>query len=261
MSLAAAPTALIGYTGFVGSTLLRQRDFDCRFRSTDIGEAAGRRFSTVVCAGAPAQKWIANREPDADERNIRALMDVLGTLQCDRLVLISTVDVFAVPAGVDENSPVPSENLHPYGRHRLMLERFVADRFARPLVVRLAGLVGPGLRKNVIYDLHNGHNLAAVNPDAIFQFYPMVNLWADLEVALTAGLDLLHLTAEPTTVAEIAREGFGTALETRPAAPAPRYDMRSRHARLFGGVGGYQYSRREVIGAVRAYAQSEPKAS
>lgn len=261
MTVADSRSALIGYTGFVGGTLLRQRGFDRLFRSTTIEEARGGRFSTVICAGAPAQKWIANRDPEADERTIRTLIDVLGTLSCDRFVLISTVDVFTAPAGVDEASPVPAENLHPYGRHRLMLERFAADRFAQPLIVRLAGLVGPGLRKNVIYDLHNGHNLDAVNGDAVFQFYPMVNLWADLQVALAAGLELVHFTAEPTSVADIARDGFGTTLPTANGGTAPRYDMCSRHARLFGGTDRYQYSRREVISAVRAYAQSEPKAS
>jgi hypothetical protein len=120
--------------------------------------------------------------------------------------------------------------------------------------------VGPGLRKNVIYDLHHGNNLAAIDAAAVYQFYPMVNLWPDLQVSLSAGLSLVHLTAEPTSVADIAREGFGISFEGTGSGPAPRYDIRSRHAAVFGGTNGYQYSRREVIGAVRAYAQSEPKA-
>ena len=37
---------------------------------------------------------------------------------------------------------------------------------------------------------------------------------------------------------------------------APRYDLRSRHANLFGGRNGYVYSARESIMAIRAYAQS-----
>ena len=46
--------ALIGHSGFVGSSLLRQRPFEARFRSTDIAEARGRTCDLVVCAGAPA---------------------------------------------------------------------------------------------------------------------------------------------------------------------------------------------------------------
>ena len=46
----------------------------------------------------------------------------------------------------------------------------------------------------------------------------------------------------------------------KPVANAPaRYDMRTRYAALFGGAGDYQYSWRESIQAIRAYAQSEPR--
>ena len=35
--------------------------------------------------------------------------------------------------------------------------------------------------------------------------------------------------------------------------------MRTRHAQIFGAPGYYQYSSRETIQAIRAYAQSEPR--
>lgn len=251
--------ALIGSSGFVGSTLLRQTRFDALYRSTNIAEIDGRGFDTVVCAAAPAQKWIANREPEADRRNIEALIAHLDTLHCRRFVLVSTVDVFREPVGVDEDSPVDEGDLHAYGLHRRLLERFCAQRFDHCLVVRLPGLVGPGLRKNAIFDFLNGNNLHAIDARGVFQFYPMVNLWADLQRALEAGLPLVHLAAEPVGVAEVAREGFGLAFDNQLANPPARYDLRSRHAALFGGQGAYAYSRRETLLAIRAYAQSEPR--
>mgnify|MGYP001247268408 CR=1 FL=1 len=250
--------ALIGHTGFVGSTLLRQRQFEARFRSTDIAGIENGSFDCLVCAGAPAQKWIANREPQADLENIERLMGHLEQVRCGTFVLISTVDVFGNPAGVDENSIPDAAGLHPYGRHRLLLEQFVAGSFERHLIVRLPGLVGPGLRKNVIFDFLNGNNLHAIDSRGLFQFYPMVNLWYDIRTALDAGLKLVHLTAEPVGVAEVSEAGFGRPFDnTLDGAPA-RYDFRSVHAALFGGQGSYQYSRRESIQAIRAYAQSEP---
>lgn len=251
--------ALIGASGFVGSTLLRQTRFDALYRSTNIAEIDGQCFDTVVCAAAPAQKWIANREPEADRRNIDALIAHLDTLQCRRFVLVSTVDVFREPLGVDEDSAVDEADLHPYGLHRRLLERFCAQRFERCLVVRLPGLVGPGLRKNAIFDFLNDNNLHAIDARGVFQFYPMVNLWADLQRALEAGLSLLHLAGEPVSVADVAREGFGRSFDHQLASPPVRYDLRSRHAALFGGQGVYAYSRRETMLAIRAYAQSEPR--
>lgn len=250
--------ALIGFSGFVGSTLLAQARFDARYRSTNIGEIEGRTFDSVVCAAAPAQKWIANRDPETDWRNIEALIAHLQRLRCRRFVLISTVDVFRNPSGVDENSPVDESGLQPYGLHRRRLEQFVERHFPGHLIVRLPGLVGPGLRKNVVFDLLNDNSLEAIDSRGVFQFYPMVNLWYDLRTALAAGLTLLHLTAEPLGVAEIARQGFGRPFDNRLAAPPARYDLQTRHARLFGAAGRYQYSARESLQAIRAYAQSEP---
>ncbi len=251
--------ALIGYSGFVGQTLLRQTTFKHLYRSTNIDEIRGGKFDTVICAGAPAQKWIANREPQADLAKIQTLMNHLGTIQCKKMVLISTVDVFLSAEGVDENTPVIEAGLHAYGLHRRMLETFVQDTFAQSLVVRLPGLVGPGLRKNVIFDFLNDNNLSAIDSRGIFQFYPMVNLWSDIQQCQRQELSLVHLTAEPISVHDVAAEGFGLAFDN-PAHPIPaRYDMRSIHAQALGGGEHHQYNKRETLFAIRAYAQSEPR--
>jgi hypothetical protein len=250
--------ALIGATGFVGTTLLKQAPFPARYRSTNIAEIIGQSFDIVVCAAAPAQKWIANREPEADRATITGLIEHLTSVRCRMFVLISTVDVYSNPIGIDEETPVAESGLHAYGLHRRLLEKFVHDHFPDHLIVRLPGLVGPGLRKNVIFDFLNDNNLHAIDSRGVFQFYPMVNLWYDIQTALAAGLRLVHLTAEPVGVAEVAAAGFGKRFEQILATPPAAYDLCSRHAELFGGRGAYQYSKRETIQAIRAYAQSEP---
>ncbi len=252
-------SALIGHSGFVGTTLKRQRAFDHLFRSTDIADIAGHAFDLVICAAAPAQKWIANAEPDEDAANLDRLMSHLGTFSCERFVLISTADVFKTPVGVDEDTEPEITGLHAYGRNRLRLERFVALCFADTLILRLPGLVGPGLRKNVIYDLLNNNNFAAIDSRGVFQFYPMVKLWADIAMGLARRLTMLHLTAEPVSVEEVAREGFGFDFTQHLAGAPANYDFRSRHAAEFGSDGPYQYSRRETLLAIRTYAQSEPR--
>ncbi|MEO5902437.1 MAG: NAD-dependent epimerase/dehydratase family protein, partial [Gemmatimonadaceae bacterium] len=143
--------ALIGNTGFIGGTLLRARNFDSCFNSGNIETMRNRGFRTVVCAGARAEKWKANREPEIDRAGIDALCDVLRTVKAERFVLISTVDVFADPENVDELSEVTLEDLHAYGRNRRHLETFVVDRFPT-IILRLPGVYGHGLRKNVIHD-------------------------------------------------------------------------------------------------------------
>jgi hypothetical protein len=249
---------LVGYTGFVGSTLLKQASFESLYRSNNIAEIAGKFFDIVVCAGAPAQKWIANIKSEEDLEKIEGLITHLKLMRCKTFVLISTVDVFKCPLGVDESTSIDEEGLHAYGLHRRLLEKFVESHFQNHLIVRLPGLVGPGLRKNAIFDFLNDNNLHAIDSRGVFQFYPMVNLWYDIQTALNVGLKLVHLTAEPISVADISAQGFSKPFAQAQENSPATYDLRTQYAKIFGASGHYQYGRRETIQAVRAYAQSEP---
>jgi dTDP-4-dehydrorhamnose reductase len=249
--------ALIGFSGFVGSTLLRQATFESLYRSTNIFAINNKSFDSVVCAGAPAQKWIANSDPTSDLQQIDELIAHLKTIKCKLFILISTVDVFKYPQGVNELSVIDETELQAYGLHRLHLEKFVENHFPEYLIVRLPGLVGPGLKKNVIFDFLNDNNLKAIESRSIFQFYPMINLWNDIQIALNAGLKLIHLTAEPISVADISRNVFGRVFDNVLPNPPVRYDMLTIHAKIYGATGNYQYSASETMNAVRNYAQSE----
>lgn len=249
--------ALIGYSGFVGSTLLKQRHFDSLYRSTNIDEIVGKSFDTVVCAGAPAQKWLANKDPVDDLQKIEALIEKLKTVSCHQFILISTVDVFQNPVNVDENSEIQTEGLHAYGLHRYYLEKFVTEHFPNALIVRLPGLVGPGLKKNIIYDFLHDNNISQIESRGIFQFYPMINLWFDINIALQNRLSLVHLTAAPLSVAEVAELGFGFEFSNHVQQMPGHYQVKSCHSSLFTGNEDYQYNKRESLMAIRSYAQSE----
>ena len=247
--------ALIGYTGFVGSTLLRQfSGFTDLYRSLNIEDIRGREFELVVCAGAPAQKWRANREPQADADGLERLWNAIRTVRCARFVLISTVDVYHHPIAVDENSPIDTASLQPYGLNRRILEMRVRDCFRRSHIVRLPGLVGPGLRKNVLFDLKHHRSLDAVDPRSQMQFYDMDLLWSDLGATLESGMDLVNLAVEPVVVGSIAREVFGVTLADLEGRSAQRYQMETVHAGSFGRSGRYRLSAAESQAAIARYA-------
>jgi len=252
--------ALIGYSGFVGSTLRRQTSFSHLYRSSNIGDVGKESYNLAVCCAAPAKKWLANQNPEEDKATIDLLISHLDKIDCQTFVLISTVDVFNTPIDVSESSPIDASKLQAYGLHRYELEEFVKQRFKRSLIVRLPGLVGPGLKKNIVFDLHNNNQVEKIDSAAVFQFYPMVNLWYDIQKALSAGLSLLHLTAAPIAVEKVAMDGFGKTFINRISEQSLRYDFRTCHAELFGGTGNYTYSAVASLQAIRAYAQSEPNA-
>lgn len=256
---APGPTALIGHTGFVGGNLDRQAAFTDRFRSSTIEAMRGREFTLVACAGAPGVKWKANREPEADRAAIERLVAVLDTVTADVVVLISTVDVYPAPRGVDEDTPIAPAEGHPYGRHRLWLEQRVAERF-KTVILRLPGLFGPGLRKNVIFDFLTGNALDQVNPRSTFQFYDLDRLWSDVGVARAAGLSLVNVATEPVSVADVARVGFGREFVNPDAPPAVHYDMRTRHAVAWGSNGPYLMDREAVLSGIAEFVASPRQA-
>jgi nucleoside-diphosphate-sugar epimerase len=246
-------SALVGYTGFVGSNLRGQAAFDVLVNSSNVDELRGSSFALVACAGARAEKWKANRDPAGDLAGLERLLSVLREVRADRFVLVSTIDVFEVPAGVDESAPADAR--HPYGRHRRMLEELCEDRFGAQ-VLRLPGLFGPGLRKNAVYDLLHDNQVEKIHPDSRYQFYDVRSLWADAEKAHQAGIRLLHLATEPLAMGEIATRCFGRKLRTPAGAPA-RYDVRSRHAQLWGGRNGYLRPRDEVLRGLERFVHEE----
>jgi nucleoside-diphosphate-sugar epimerase len=252
-------TALIGHSGFVGGNLARQWTPDRTFNSSTIEAFAGGRYELVVCAGTYAEKWRINAEPGPDLANIERLSAILATASIDRLVLISTVDVFPVPDGVDEDSPIDETVAQPYGRHRRWLERSLASRFPTT-VVRLAGLFGDGLKKNALFDLLHDHQVDRLNPEGTFQFYDIGRLWADLETAIEHRLPVIHLVTQPVALGDVARVVFGRALARSTTVPAAHYDCRTRHAPLFGGSGHYLSDQGEVLVAIRDFVERERRA-
>jgi nucleoside-diphosphate-sugar epimerase len=248
--------ALIGYTGFVGGNLLRQRSFDATFNSSNIEEISGRSFDLVVCAGARAEKWKANADPERDLDNIERLTRALEHVSARKLVVISTVDVFAQPIDVDEASPTPMTNLHAYGRNRRRLEQIAAGRFDAT-IVRLPGLYGPGLKKNAIHDLLYQHEIAKIDSRGVFQFYDVMRLWSDITIAIDNELPLVHLPTAPVSIAEVARRAFDMDF-TNEITPMPaRYDVRTRYAQLFGGAHCYIQSAAEELAGIKAFAAAE----
>lgn len=249
--------ALIGHTGFVGGNLAAQRPFDSFYNSKNIEDIAGRSFDLLVVSAMPAAMWIANKDPAADRAVLDRLVGCLRQVQAAQVVIMSTVAVYPNPIGVDEDSPIDETKQTPYGRHRLMLEQLAAGQFSNVLAVRLPGLFGPGLKKNALYDLLRNNELHKVNAAAIYQFYNLDRLWADISTALGAGIKVVNFGTEPISVRDVAREVFDLDFTNDPGTPPARFDMRSRHAALFGGSDGYLYDRRQVIEELRTFVERE----
>lgn len=243
---------IVGSRGFVGESLLSQGKFDGQFNRSNIAQLKGTCHELMVFTSAPAKKWLANSEPEADRENLSELLGHLGGVQVENLVLISTVDVYNSPIGVDETTPPDGSDPNYYGKNRLEFEHKIRDLFPQVLTIRLPGLIGPGLRKNAIYDLKFSNDIHKLNGASTFQFYPMRNLLNDIVKGLTLGVAALHLTAEPLKLGRIATEVFQLEIDEDQAS-AITYDFQSQYAGEWGSKGQYQYSAEQSMRAILEY--------
>jgi len=94
-------TALIGYTGFVGSNLADQYAFDDVYNSKNIADIEGQEYDLVVSAANRADMWRINQEGQQDLAEIKEYIGHIEKAKIKKLVLISTVGVYKTPNSAD----------------------------------------------------------------------------------------------------------------------------------------------------------------
>lgn len=86
-----------------------------------------------------------------------------------------------------------------------------------------------------------------VNPESTFQYYDLRQLSQDIEMAIDAGCDVIHLATAPVGAAKIHERLTGRSMPTT-GAKQHTEDMRTIHAAHFGATGPYLRSAEEVLG-------------
>lgn len=252
-------TALIGYTGFVGGNIADQHQFDDLYNSKNIGDIEGKEYDLVVSAANRAEMWRINQEPEVDRAEIEEYISHIKNVKIKKLVLVSTVGVYKNPNGATEDTEIDTEGLLPYGVNRYHLEQFCQQNFDTT-IVRLPGLFGKGLKKNVIFDLLNNNNVDRIHKDGVYQYYNLGNIWKDITVALDNGLPLVNLATPPVSTEEIAKECFGIEFTNAPSDVKPAFwDMHSKYADIYGGEGDYLYSKTTELADIKSFIESYNK--
>lgn len=250
-------TALIGYTGFVGGNIDKQHKFDDRYNSSNISEISGKEYDLVVSAANRAEMWRINQEPEKDLSEINEFISHIRQAKIGKLVLISTVGIYRNPNGANEDTPIETDGLTPYGLNRYHLEQFCRENFDTT-IIRLPGLFGDGLKKNVIFDLLHDNNIEKIHKDGVYQYYNLDNIWKDINIALNNDINLLNLAAEPVSTSEVAQYAFGLDFTNAPHDVKPAYwDMHSKYADLFNGEGNYLYTKQQELDDIKKFVNKQ----
>jgi nucleoside-diphosphate-sugar epimerase len=168
---------VIGAQGFVGSAFVRylkQRPVELiEVTRRNFAERAGIHADVVIQAACNSRKYLADEDPVADfELSVTHCLRSLRSFPASLHLHISSADVYADlanPSVTGEESPIDVANVSNYGLHKLMAEELVRHYASRWLIVRLAGMVGPGLRKNPVFDVLHDRPLR-IHPDSQYQF-------------------------------------------------------------------------------------------
>jgi nucleoside-diphosphate-sugar epimerase len=170
--------AVIGADGFVGSAfvaLLATRpevDLAQVTRASYAG-FSGNVYDVVVDASCNSRKYLADERPvDEFDQSVTHRLRTLHDFPARLCVHVSSVDVYSdlsTPETTAEDAVIDLALVSHYGLHKLLAEQLVRHYARRWLIVRLAGMVGPRLRKNPVYDILHCQPLR-IHPDSQYQF-------------------------------------------------------------------------------------------
>ena len=146
---------LVGYTGFVGSNIMANHNFDGLYNSSNIQDSYGLNPELCVYSAVRAEMFLANNDPELDFKLIEEAIENIKKINSKKIVLISTVAVYDETNKVDEDSVIDEDKCMPYGKNRLFLENWVRQNCKDYLIIRLPAIYGENLKKNFIYDMIN----------------------------------------------------------------------------------------------------------
>ena len=234
-------SALIGYTGFIGSNLLNFKKDIVKFNSKNIHNIRNQSFDTVICAATSSKIWIAKKKPTEDKKNIMSLIDDLKTIKANKFILISTSEVYGKKKNCLESN-VNLKNINTnYGLNRLMLETFIEKKFNNNFVLRLPIVYGKNFSKNCIYDLINNNEIHKLNGSDLIQIYNVANLKKDINFVIKNRIQKLNISSKPVKLSFLANKFFKIQLNSK--KNYRKINIKS----IYGQNNGYYFSQNKTL--------------
>ena len=221
--------ALIGFTGFIGSNLVKFRKSIDKYNSKNISSIKHNNYEIVICAGTSSKRWLANKFPKKDKKKILNLIKYLDKINVRKFVLISTCEVFGNNKNSNEKSKLNFSNKSEYAKNRIYLENFCKKRFKNILIIRLPIVYGKNFSKNFIFDLLNKKEIHKLNGRDKVQIYNVKNLVKHINYAIKENIKFLNISPPPIQMSFIAKRFFNINLGKY--SSFRNMDMRTIHAK------------------------------
>jgi len=225
---------ILGGKGFIGSAFVRY----CQAKGIDHAVITrenypayvGRSCDVFVNANGNSSKVLAERDPMADfDASVRSVRQTLLDFRIGCYAHLSSCDVYQ-----DCSSPLTSAedrldapaSLSKYGFHKRLAEQCVQHGAPNWLIFRLGGGVGPGLRKNAVFDILRGGPLW-LDPESRLQFLPTDFIPEALAQAMAAARrnEVFNLCGDGVVSLREAIAWSGKPVAVNPGAPRVNYDV------------------------------------
>jgi nucleoside-diphosphate-sugar epimerase len=237
---------LIGGYGFVGSAFARLlgrsgHEFHIITRQS-WSDFRGMSCDVLINANGNSKKFMADRDPKWEfDASVASVVASLADFKSSRYVLLSTGDVYPsqdTPDVTGEDQEINKRELSRYGLHKRVAEEIVQAVHPSALVMRMGGFVGPGLKKNAIYDILNGPEIW-LHPDSELQFISTDRaaelVWRLVELGVTN--DLINLGARGVVRIGDIQTRVGSKVPFASGAKRARFELNlAKLERLCGSV-------------------------
>jgi nucleoside-diphosphate-sugar epimerase len=168
---------VIGAKGFIGSAVAAEataRGYAVTAVDLDnYQELTGAEADLLINAAGNSRKFIDDQDPvKGYELSVTSVMNVLHDFRFKFYVQLSSGAVYpdeGDPRKNNEETLLQPSKMTRYGFHKWLAEQLVRHYAPKHLIVRMGGFVGPGLKKNALFDLLTGGPLF-VHPDSEFQY-------------------------------------------------------------------------------------------
>jgi nucleoside-diphosphate-sugar epimerase len=236
---------ILGGAGFVGSAYARLLgELDVPFTvvtRANYESLRGGACSVLINANGNSKKFLATRDPLWDfDASVRSVAASLQDFKAARYVFLSSGDVYHDPSSAvttREDQPVDLSRVSRYGLHKYLAEQLVRAGHPDWLVVRMGGFVGPGLKKNAIFDMLCGDPVW-LSPASALQF-----ISTDAAARLVWGLvradvrrEVVNLGAEGLLHLGAFHRAIGSASEFKAGTPTVRYELSLERLRRLSGA-------------------------
>lgn len=252
---------VIGGRGLVGSGFARV--LQARGEEFQIIDRAnydtlrGQRCDLLINANGNSRKPLAKQAPlEEFDLSVRSVRASLIDFPCETYVHISSCDVYpdcSSPNFTREDQILDPARQSPYGFHKYLAEQCVRHAAPRWIIARCGGFVGPGLRKNAIYDILHGGPLW-LDPASSLQFLHTTSAAkVILQLAAAAPANQVYNVCGRGVISLLeVMEAAGAVVPVQPSSPKVRYEVNIEAAARYAGIPDTRQSVLEYVGEVRA---------